>query len=360
VNKPPGWHAVPNLRRTAAPLPRQRRPGDESAGDGDDRCLWTHLRLDRRLGGGSDQGFLLPVHRVDQPCSGIQLYAKTRRAASALQSGWNARVRKSYLAVLESPRRGLEELREASSSSSSFSAAAARPPRTEGEVSGSGVAVGSSSDHGGGSEGWYELRGLLDRRRTARRRGASAAGNRGGSAPAPADPSSGGWSVGMAPVPPGSANEEELAREHGAREPGRYRLCSLRFRPLCEDRGLLLIDTSQGARHMIRSLLSSVGRGRGGGGASTTCLAGDLRYGASRPLRDGSVALHARELEILLPGDPAPPERRRTRAAPPLLRKLGGAYVAPVPGPWKEFFGISERLVADSLSRAAATSPPNG
>lgn len=142
-----------------------------------------------------------------------------------------------------------------------------------------------------------------------------------------------------------------------SRERGRYRLCSLLFHPLCEDRGLLLIETRQGARHMIRSLLASVGSS--GSGRSTTCLAGDLRYGASRPLPDGSVALHARHLEIFPCETVGTTRERRSggRTNPtPLLHKLGGVYVAPVPDLWEECFGITEWNVSDALLRAARTS----
>ena len=82
INKPVGWHSVPN------PHP------DLS------RCLLSELK-NRRLGGGSKKDFLLPVHRIDQPCSGVLLFAKTKKAASRLSTHWkNKLVQKEYLCVV--------------------------------------------------------------------------------------------------------------------------------------------------------------------------------------------------------------------------------------------------------------------
>jgi 23S rRNA pseudouridine1911/1915/1917 synthase len=50
-------------------------------------------------GGGSQKDFLLPLHRLDQPCSGIQMYGKTSKAASRVQSKWKE-VAKLYICVL--------------------------------------------------------------------------------------------------------------------------------------------------------------------------------------------------------------------------------------------------------------------
>jgi 23S rRNA pseudouridine1911/1915/1917 synthase len=69
VDKPPGWHSMPN---SAEPSPK---------------CLLSYL-ISQKLGGGSKQDFLKPLHRLDQPCTGVLLFGKTSKAASRIQSQW--------------------------------------------------------------------------------------------------------------------------------------------------------------------------------------------------------------------------------------------------------------------------------
>ena len=82
VNKPPGWNSMP-----------------ESSNASIEKCLLSHLK-NRKLGGGSNQEFLRPLHRLDQPCSGILLLGKTTKASSRIQSQWKA-VKKTYYAAVE-------------------------------------------------------------------------------------------------------------------------------------------------------------------------------------------------------------------------------------------------------------------
>lgn len=83
VNKPPGWHSVPNLE----PSPK---------------CLLTELK-NMKLGGGSQNDFLLPLHRIDQPCSGVLLFGKTSKAATRITNHWKKKlVQKEYLCVVGS------------------------------------------------------------------------------------------------------------------------------------------------------------------------------------------------------------------------------------------------------------------
>jgi 23S rRNA pseudouridine1911/1915/1917 synthase len=79
VDKPPGWHSVPNLE----PSPK---------------CLLTYL-VSQRMGGGSMQDYLKPLHRLDQPCSGVLMFGKTTKAASRIQKQWNSVVQKTYHVV---------------------------------------------------------------------------------------------------------------------------------------------------------------------------------------------------------------------------------------------------------------------
>jgi 23S rRNA-/tRNA-specific pseudouridylate synthase len=309
VNKPPGWCASPNSEASSSLL-------DDGSGASrlgaatTETCLLSHLRR-QKLGGGSQQAYLVPVHRLDQPCSGVQLYAKTSRAASRIQRQWRDLVRKSYVAVLDSPEALQGLVRQAS-----------LPSHRDNEARSNNVdGVVDQIDEAR----WYELKGYLERRRSSKHRSkenhstSSLDTNR-------------GWSVTMIPALSSQMNESDL---HNYSDDRRYRLCSIRFQVLRADVGLIRIATRDGARHVIRALLSSFG----------APLAGDLRYGggassscgkayAARPLPDRSVALHAERLEIIC----IPPLRDNGKAS--FLDDLRGPYVAPIPPLWDEWFGI--------------------
>jgi 23S rRNA-/tRNA-specific pseudouridylate synthase len=306
VNKPPGWCAAPNADASIA-LVLDDDGASRSGTPPTAKCLLSHLQH-LQLGGGSQQTFLVPIHRLDQPCSGVQLYAKTSRAASRIQRQWRDIVKKSYVAVLESPEALQGLVRQAS-----------LPSHKDEEAP-----LNSNDEDGVADEApWYELRGYLERRRSSTHHRRSA------------DPSSldsaRGWSVTMIPAISSQMNEFVL---HNYSDDRRYRLCSIRFQVLSADRGLVRIATRDGARHVIRALLSSFGGP----------LAGDLRYGgasssggkayAARPLPDRSVALHAERLEIIC----APSSDARGK--PSFLHDLRGPYVAPLPPLWDEWFGI--------------------
>ena len=68
---------------------------------------------------------------------------------------------------------------------------------------------------------------------------------------------------------------------------------------------LLDIELLTGRHHQIRAQLSAEG----------LCIKGDLKYGAKRPNKDGSIHLHARELTLTHPtlkesiGFTAPPPK---------------------------------------------------
>jgi 23S rRNA pseudouridine1911/1915/1917 synthase len=84
VNKPPGWSSIP----------KKTEP---------EKSLLDHL-ISLKLGGGSKNDFLIPLHRIDQPCSGVLLLAKTGKAASRVTQIWKkGLVEKTYLCVLEEP-----------------------------------------------------------------------------------------------------------------------------------------------------------------------------------------------------------------------------------------------------------------
>lgn len=66
------------------------------------KCLLSTLQA-AQLGGGSKHTFLLPMHRLDQPCSGVMMLAKTSKAGSRIGSAFASHtVNKEYLVVVNS------------------------------------------------------------------------------------------------------------------------------------------------------------------------------------------------------------------------------------------------------------------
>jgi 23S rRNA pseudouridine1911/1915/1917 synthase len=262
VHKPAGWHAVPNQNGS------------------DIKCLLTFLKSEK-LGGGSLSNFLIPLHRIDQPCTGIIIFGKTSKAASRIQSQWK-QVRKTYLCVLDRDKTA-KQLQSASTYV---------------------------------DDGWMEVIGLLRRKRTRHddneNTSHSSVINK-------------GWSVNMLPYRDSST--KFLDSDH--------RLCRLRWRPIndatldCRYQ-LLLVETDQGARHMIRALLSQCGSG--------SWLAGDLRYGSATPLPDQSVALHARSLTL-------PPSIRLGSENDCMQR----TFVSSIPKLWGNCFGVDDEKVNEWL-----------
>ncbi|CAB9522317.1 pseudouridine synthase C [Seminavis robusta] len=204
VNKPSGWHVVPNKPEEVV----SSKEGEPQSHNTSTKCLLTQLQ-ENRLGGGSQKHFLKPLHRIDQPCTGVVLFAKTSKAASRISKAWKAnKVQKTYLCLIQP--HNLESLRCNSIS----------------------IHDNNSNQH----HQWWKLEGYQHKRKK--------------------------------------------------------RVDSLIS-------NVLLVETNQGARHMIRALLSQVGK----------CpILGDSRYGfnnkstitPSSSYRH-SVALHARG--IVLPDD---------------------------------------------------------
>lgn len=244
VNKPPGWHSVPNLDTSVI-----------------NKCLLSELRA-KQLGGGSDRRFLLPLHRLDQPCSGVLMLGKTKRIASRIQSNWNM-VNKNYICVVQDAA-NLSTLKARSDAN---------------------------------ADGWWILSGYL---------------STGKSKLTPHSQRQGGWSVEATTVAARGPLEDR-------------RLCSIQWRVLVQDR-ILLIQTNQGARHMIRALLSM----------AQCSIAGDLRYGAGRPLPDRSVALHAWRVTI--------------DGRIPLGQQAEREFTASIPSSWEKYFSITKHEIETKAS----------
>ena len=287
VNKPAGWKSQPGDGG-------RQNNSNQSTGSIDPKCLLTYLQS-QELGGGSLNNFLSPTHRLDQPCTGVLIFAKNGKAASRVQVAWAKRkVKKIYWVVVE----GGENL--------------------DFLISRSKLVKGS------GKKPTYQLSGMIKGSGGGRGRGGPR-GNKGGS-------------VICKPLPPNQASLDEDKSNGG------FRVCHIEWEHLKTlptsnhstnnvPRYLLSVSTDTGAKHQVRALLAFAG------GAP---IAGDLRYGdnysnrggrVEGPLPDGSVALHARS--VFLP-----------------TVSLGGMefledkpFTANLPGRWKEFFGIGEQDV---------------
>lgn len=209
LNKPAGWRSIPN----------------DAHDDG--KCLLQYCLQHHGT-------FLRPLHRLDQPCTGVLLYGKSSKSASRIQSTWQ-HIHKSYFVIVSR-----NDWQQHLSSS---------------------------------SKEWHELRGSEQRKNTPTRRETTSR-------------SSGptrGPSVVMKPITSTAA-----ASLHDTRQ----KISALRYRtnflPKLSPVVVLEIETNQGSKHVIRALLSCHG----------CPLVGDLRYGAAQALPDASVALHARRLYL--------------------------------------------------------------
>ena len=285
VAKPAGWRSIPSH--------------DGSSSRSSRKCLLTYLKR-KGLGGGSNNDFLLPMHRLDQPCTGVLALAKNSKAASRIQKAWaKGQVLKEYLCVVESPVNlrqnhiiALPEIEELLS-------------RFDENVAKRLCGLKSSSDSWGKLSWQDEKENVFVISGRIRK---SSGGGRG--------------SVQVTPV---DMRSKLLNRATGAaaRSNSGDRICHLECRSLADvgnEAHLIAVRTSTGARHQVRALLSAV---------DGSPIAGDLRYGANGPLPDQSVALHARSLFM------------------PTVR-LGSTdlssapFEAPVPNSWKDFFGLTE------------------
>jgi 23S rRNA-/tRNA-specific pseudouridylate synthase len=305
VNKPAGWHSVPN---------HPNGEGEVIVKEST-KCLVTKLKS-MRLGGGSQNTFLLPLHRIDQPCTGILMLGKTSKAASRITTLWKQKhVEKEYVCVVPSSRLGLL-------------LAASTPIYTIGlptatTTSSAGTNESSPRQQGEGQldsgDEWHELQGLMLRQ------------NHGGNKSVIIMDHFAG------PLLPTSSPSEET----------RTRKLSLQWRVLNLKTSsssaattsihpaytLIQVRTFEGARHMVRALLAQIGH----------CpIEGDLRYHQQSsmdtptiiptPLKDRSVALHAFRIRL---------DSQRL--------KLGSLetfeFEAPIPATWNSFFGIQHDAI---------------
>lgn len=292
VNKTPGWKSQPG-----------EGSGNSNSGF-DPKCLLSYLQK-QGLGGGSQKDFLNPTHRLDQPCSGVLIFAKNAKAASRVQTAWSKRqIEKCYWVVVEGGR-----------------------SHNHWKLGGLELLEKRSTPQGDGS---FRLSAMVNSKKV---------GN------------GGKGSVSVKPVPPAKNAKPEAISKKNSKQMGTDkinnknkeadgRLCHIEWKHLerlpdteySTTRHLLSVKTDTGAKHQVRALLAIAG------GAP---ISGDLRYGDNilsinqdggrvrHPLRDKSVALHARS--VFLP-----------------TVSLGGMeflkedpFVADIPKCWREIFGVA-------------------
>ena len=220
INKPPGWHSVPIANNSHSK-----------------KCLLTKLKNDK-LGGGSTQDFLLPLHRIDQPCTGIIVFAKNSKAARRIHSAWKkGNVEKEYLCVVENNR-------------------------------GSPIAIKYCQETGRSNDVWHELSGFYENNSIHQK------------------------TVHMSQNMSPSFSDPNI---DSSKHKKNSRNCHIRYQILSSSisstsyfdktpsYSLLRVITSTGARHQIRAMLSQLLKHP---------IAGDLRYGAENgPLPDQSVSV---------------------------------------------------------------------
>jgi 23S rRNA-/tRNA-specific pseudouridylate synthase len=302
VNKPPGWKSQPG---NGVGINGSNNIQSKSESN-DPKCLLSYLKS-QSMGGGSMKDFLMPTHRLDQPCTGVLIFAKNAKAASRVQVAWSKKqVKKCYWVVVEGggmdknkgggSMLGLELLQSRSSH--------ILDPETAGNTH------------------TYRLSAIL------KNTGGKVKDGKGDRSKHNA-----GGSVAVKPLLPGHSSSSAVDG----------RICHIEWKHLlsvktqtsASTRHLLSVTTDTGAKHQVRALLALAG------GAP---IAGDLRYGNNNmnqqskyqpgrveiPLPDGSVALHARS--VFLP-----------------TVSLGGmeflkneSFVASIPKKWRDFFGIRE------------------
>lgn len=258
INKTPGWHVVPNNYK-----------GD----DGSRKCLLTFLKA-QKYGGGSKKDFLLPCHRIDQPCSGVVIMAKTSKAASRITTVWKQQqVIKTYLCLLSSSISSHECLDILQRNSLSPS---------------------SNNDN---NDGMFRLQGWMDAKKQPPKRKNRSRDNLSQSV---------GWSVII---------HSQRPHQQGKNQ---SKLVCCDWKAIGNN--LILVRTHQGSRHLVRALLAQVGG---------QAILGDLRYGRTRQaLPDRSVALHARSIDLptslVLGADGLSQPRRFVAPIPLTWTRCGG------------------------------------
>jgi 23S rRNA-/tRNA-specific pseudouridylate synthase len=319
VNKPAGWHAVPNH-----PSRNDRSRGGGGGGfavEGTSKkCLVTQLKS-MGLGGGRQNNFLLPLHRIDQPCTGIMILGKTSKAASRITTLWKQKhVEKEYVCVVPTSRLGMLLAASTPIGNTGLSMSTTNTwsnPNDTNQLQQQAIQSNVENYE------WHELQGhMLRNHNQSRNRSVIVLDHL---------PSMSLLSSSSSP----SSEEEDETCERTRKLNLHWRILNLKKTTASSTStihpayALIMVRTFEGARHMVRALLAQVGQ----------CpIVGDVRYYQPSsmdsvttmiptPLKDRSVALHAFRIRF---------DSQRL--------KLGSLeqfeFEAPIPPTWKSYFGI--------------------
>ena len=304
VNKPEGWHSIPN------DIPTIEK----------EKCLLSYIKkhfnlLITKLYLQSNQMIHLPhddkmevkpLHRIDQPCSGLLLLSRTKQAARNITKLWKSGlVRKEYLCLVYGNI------------------------KTQATTYGDGGTIKCVIPQKGKE---YVLTGIL--RIRPRTKGKSVI----------VDP----LSHYLLPSNTIDAIIENDNNRNGKELKKGHRLCQMHYRILSTYNvkktnitlSLISVRTFSGARHQVRAMLSYL---------LQTPVLGDLRYnlgshnhddcGYERdyfPLPNQGVTLHARKLR--LPCDHTTDYKRSDDKDV----DVDTHFIAPIPKYWTSYFGLSD------------------
>lgn len=345
VNKPPGYTSQPTISLSTTTT----SPSSYSTSTVviDKKCLLTNLIQSKR-GGGSMFNYLLPMHRIDQPCSGVTILAKTSKAGTRIGNAFRkSQICKDYLCVVETDD---DEEEDQENSLWDLIQRSEKISRGNGKENGKGGKDDDNKRKRKGRGDVYSLSGILQKNND---RGNKHRSN---------NKNSNNRSVKFKPL--SDTTIITKTSDGGERDnKSGQRICRLEWEivPLPKKINtrrnnrnkyrLIRVVTSTGAKHQIRAMLSQLGG---------CALAGDLRYGSLHgPLPDGSVALHART--IALPtvslggggsyvnggvGNNNRDDTNNGTARASNNNKGVGPFVADVPETWENYFGIREKVVS--------------
>lgn len=308
VNKPPGWHSVPNesFSYTSTKIKSTNN-----------KCLLQYLKR-KSLGGGSQSDFLLPMHRLDQPCSGCILYAKTSKAATRITTAWKqGKVIKEYWCIVQGD---LQTMIQRSTPNTSFTSSSLP----------------------------YTISGLW-------------------MIAAPHKPSTTSRSVQIHSIPLSSVADASFNADTTSLPPN-TRLCQIHWGPLQTLRTssstthtrtsnsasdtrhkkeelstleVICVQTNTGAKHQIRAMLSYL---------LQSPIVGDYRYGYNQQSKGSSIVTGANRCSASMLPDQSVALHARSLLIPTSLGNTTlPLFVAPIPTIWANTFGLHDRIRNDTI-----------
>ena len=363
--KPPGWHSIPNQSKSTPSQTATTTNNTTTAS----KCLLTYCQS-QKYGGGSQHEYIKPIHRIDQPCSGMIMYGKTTKVASRIQTAFSNMSRSSQQQIHATRRSDCDPGNDHHHTTNLEHSDESKPPQPSRPSNKKHdfenatnmiqkiyyvmVRVHHHYDINNTIGGtWHTLRGIMLSKSNH-------------IAPHPQNPpppqqqshtnnhNNKGWSVQMIPTPTppyvtSSSNQK---------------LCALQYRivqtyPIQNNhanvRLLLQVRTEQGTRHLIRAMLACY----------QMTVVGDVRYGSDHndvvPLPDQSVALHAYSIRLKRDVVDKTKTKRRHDMEPAETTNNNQHghtdnndddddnnyyyWKASIPNTWDEYFGCTQAMI---------------